>query len=51
MPTHDEVKRAFLYAKATHRRRRLRELAIALLFGIFCSGIIIGLIFLLNKRF
>lgn len=49
MPTHEEAKRAFLNARASHRRKRLRELTLALLFGILCSGILIALIYFLNR--
>jgi hypothetical protein len=46
----EDAKRALLVARAGVRRKKLRELAIAIVLGLLCSGLIVGLILLLNNR-
>ena len=46
----EKANRALLIARAAARRKKLRELALAIGLGLLCSGLIVGLMLLLNRR-
>lgn len=50
MGTPEEAKRAFETARASMRRKKHKELAVAIAFGLVCSGALTLLIYLLNLR-
>ena len=50
MSTPEEAKRAFQTARATVRRRKLKELSIGIALGLVCSLVIAAIILLLNIR-
>jgi hypothetical protein len=50
MGTPEEAKRAFETARASMRRRKHKELAVAIAFGLVCSCALTLLIYLLNLR-
>jgi Mg/Co/Ni transporter MgtE len=50
MSTPEEAKRAFQTARASMRRRKLKELSIAIALGLVCSLVIGVIIWLLNNR-
>lgn len=50
MATPEEAKRAFQTVRASMRRKKLKELAIAIALGLVCSLVIGLIIWLLNFR-
>ncbi len=50
MGTPEEAKRAFETVRASMRRKKQKELAVAIAFGLVCSGVLTLLIYLLNLR-
>jgi hypothetical protein len=50
MSNPEEARRAFQVARASMRRKKLKELTIAIALGLVCSLVIALLIWLLNFR-
>ena len=50
MATPEEAKRAFQTARTSMRRKKLKELSIAIALGLVCSLVITAIILLLNLR-
>jgi len=50
MATREEAKRAFQIVRASARKKKLQELALAVVLGLVCSAVIGLIIYLLNRR-